>query len=130
VGGARRKARATATCRLAIVADVHADVHALRDALAQIERLGCDGILCVGDLVDWGVFPEETISLVRERRIPCIRGNHDKWATAEGHDESGWDLTDRAVEFLESLSTHLSRTLAGVRVVAWHARPGSDVEGV
>jgi hypothetical protein len=27
--------------RLAIITDLHADVHALRDALAQIERLGC-----------------------------------------------------------------------------------------
>src|SRR5580658_692973 len=42
--------------RLAIVSDVHADVHALRDALAQIERLGCDAVVCAGDLVDYGLF--------------------------------------------------------------------------
>ena len=34
--------------RLAIVSDVHADVHAPVDALAQAERLGCEVIVCVG----------------------------------------------------------------------------------
>ena len=32
--------------RLAVIADVHADIHALRDALAQAERLGCTAIVC------------------------------------------------------------------------------------
>jgi predicted phosphodiesterase len=64
--------------RLAIVTDVHADVHALRDALAQIDKLGVDQILCCGDLVDYGLFPDETLTLVRERRIVTIRGNHDR----------------------------------------------------
>ena len=47
--------------KLAIISDLHADVHALRDALAQIERLGCDEIVCAGDVLDWGLFPERTI---------------------------------------------------------------------
>lgn len=43
--------------RVAFISDVHADVHALRDALASIERLGRDPIVCAGDFVDYGVFP-------------------------------------------------------------------------
>jgi hypothetical protein len=31
--------------RLAVISDVHADLHALRDALAQIERMGCAAIV-------------------------------------------------------------------------------------
>ena len=116
--------------RLAIITDVHADAHALRDALAQIDRLGCDSIVCAGDLLDWGLFPEETLAILRERRIPCVRGNHDRWAVHEGHDMSGWDLTGRSVAFLESLPPTWSKTIEGVRVAVWHARPGSDMDGI
>lgn len=116
--------------RLALIADVHADVHALRDALAQIDRLGCDEVICLGDVIDFGLFPSETIALLRERSIECVRGNHDRWAVRDGHDESGWDLPDDAVAWLESLPTDLRRRVEGVRVAFWHARPRSDMDGV
>jgi predicted phosphodiesterase len=41
-------------CRIAIISDVHGDLHALQDALRKIERLRCDEIVCAGDLVDFG----------------------------------------------------------------------------
>jgi putative phosphoesterase len=116
--------------RLCILSDVHADLHALRDALVQVERLGCDAAVCAGDLLDWGLFPEETIALLRESRIPCVRGNHDRWAVSEGQDASGWDLTSRAIRFLHGLPPSWCRTIEGVRVAVWHARPGGDMDGV
>ncbi len=116
--------------RLAVISDVHADLRALKDALAQIERLGCDLTMCAGDLVDGGSHPEETIALLRDRQIPTIRGNHDRWATKSGHDMSGWDLTDRAISFLERLPVVWRQTLDGVRVLVTHARPGSDMNGI
>ena len=118
------------TFRLAIITDVHADYHALRDALAQIDRLGCNQIVCAGDLLDWGLFPEETIALLRQRRIITVRGNHDRWAVTAGRDQSGSDLTARTVGFLESLPTHWAWIFHGVRVLMWHARPGSDMQGI
>ncbi|MGO9836085.1 MAG: metallophosphoesterase family protein [Polyangiaceae bacterium] len=116
--------------KLAIISDVHADVHALRDALAQIERLGCNEIVCAGDVLDWGRFPERTIALLQERRIPTVRGNHDRWAVSEGHDARGWRLTPRALAFLESLPASWTRRIDDVRVAVWHARPRSDMKGV
>jgi predicted phosphodiesterase len=44
--------------RLAFISDVHADVHAVRDALRRIDELGVECIFCCGDLVDYGLFPE------------------------------------------------------------------------
>ena len=116
--------------RLAIITDVHADVHALRDALAQIDELGVDQILCCGDVVDYGLFPEETLALLRDRGIVTIRGNHDRWAIQSGSDASGWDLTSKAVAYLESLPTGWSAIIDGVRVVLAHARPRSDMHGI
>ncbi|MBM4364382.1 MAG: metallophosphoesterase family protein, partial [Deltaproteobacteria bacterium] len=116
--------------KLAVITDVHADVHALADALVQIDRLGCDAIVCAGDVLDWGLFPEETIELLRERRIATIRGNHDRWAVQEGRDATGWDLSAGATSWLGSLLPSWERTIEGVRVAVWHARPGSDLRGV
>lgn len=116
--------------RLAVITDVHADVHALRDALAQIDTLSVDQILCCGDLVDYGLFPEETLALLRERGVTCIRGNHDRWAIKDGHDMSGWDLTSKAVAYLESLPIYWRKLIDGVRIVLAHGRPASDMQGI
>lgn len=97
--------------RLAIVSDIHADRHALQNALAQIERLGCDLTVCAGDLIDFGRSPEKTIGLLRDRGISTIRGNHDRWALEQGQDMSGRELSARAVAFLSSLPTHWSATI-------------------
>jgi putative phosphoesterase len=131
------------TMRLAIISDVHANVNALRDALAQTERVGCDAVVCAGDLVDYGLFSEETIGLLRERRIPCIRGNHDRWAVghgradepravvgAEPHDTTGCDLSRDALWFLAGLPASWDAVIEGVRVAVRHGTPRSDTDGI
>jgi putative phosphoesterase len=122
------------TTRLAIITDVHADVHAVRDALTQIRRLQCTIIVCAGDLIDYGLFPVETIDLLAEHHIPCVRGNHDRWAVspdgASAKDASGWDLPSRAVQFLAALPSSWSSTIEGIRIAVHHASPGSDMAGI
>ena len=116
--------------RIGIISDVHADVHALQDALARIAELGCAMTVCCGDIVDYGLFPEETITLLRERRVLTIRGNHDRWAISEGHDVSGWDLTPAAARYLEGLPPRLTMVTDGVAIAVHHARSGSDMDGI
>jgi predicted phosphodiesterase len=119
------------TFRLAILSDVHADVHALNDALAQIDRLGCDRIVCCGDVVDYGLFPDETIDLLVRRKIPTVRGNRDRWAL-EGSSATGggWDLSKVSRRFLASLPTAWRLEHDGIRVAVHHASPGDDMRGI
>lgn len=116
--------------RLAIITDVHADVHSLRDALAHIDRMGCDRIVCAGDLVDYGLFPDETIRLLIERAILTIRGNHDRWAVETRKRDRGWRLSFEAITWLRRLPLSWSARLDGVRVAVHHGRPGSDMIGI
>jgi predicted phosphodiesterase len=127
--------------RIAIISDVHADVHALTDALLQADRLGCDAIVCAGDLVDYGRHPNETIALLSSRSIPCIRGNHDRWrlekhaaAGSGGQSQeavgSGPELTQDSLRFLAGLPRAWDAVIDGVRVAVRHARPRSDMEGI
>lgn len=129
--------------RLAIITDVHADLCALRDALVQAEQLGCTEVVCAGDVVDYGPFPNETIALLLEKRIPCIRGNHDRWRVGEylagrsseafSRDDaigSATELSDESVRFLASLPTAWNAVIGGVTVGVHHASPGSDMDGI
>ena len=45
------------TYRLAIISDVHGDLQALQDALKEIARIGCEAIICAGDLVELRSLP-------------------------------------------------------------------------
>lgn len=93
------------------------------------------------DVLDGGLFPDETIRLLVERRIPTVRGNHDRWALGGGgahdphghgveHDASAWDLCGASLAFLRSLPAFWAATLEGVRVAVHHASPGSDMIGL
>jgi len=65
------------TTRLAIFSDLHGNSAATAATLADIAAAAPDALYCLGDLVGYGAFPNETIDLVRERDIPTIIGNYD-----------------------------------------------------
>ena len=117
--------------RIAILSDVHADVHALTDALAAIDRMHCDAVVCAGDVVDFGLFPDETIALLAARGIPTVRGNHDRWATASEH-RSAWsgELSLESKRWLARLPTSLRLEHEGVRIAVHHASPVADMAGI
>jgi predicted phosphodiesterase len=63
--------------RIAVISDIHANLHALEAVLAAIDADGVDQIWCLGDLVGYGPRPNECVALVRERASLCLVGNHD-----------------------------------------------------
>lgn len=63
--------------RVALISDIHANRDALEVVLDQIS--GVDVILCCGDIVGYYDRPNEVCSMLRERSVRCIRGNHDAY---------------------------------------------------
>ena len=63
--------------RIAVISDIHANLHALEAVLAAIEAESVDEVWCLGDLVGYGPHPNECVTLVRERASVCLVGNHD-----------------------------------------------------
>jgi predicted phosphodiesterase len=110
--------------------------------------MGCDPIICAGDLLDIEPFGEEVVQRIKSEEIICIRGNHERWALerrrrkpdprkfgpsiVEAADlfTGGSELSREALAYLATLPSSWSVELAGVRVAMWHARPGSDMDGV
>jgi predicted phosphodiesterase len=63
--------------RIAVISDIHANLHALEAVLAAIDAEGVDEVWCLGDLVGYGPRPNECVALVQERATFCLAGNHD-----------------------------------------------------
>jgi putative phosphoesterase len=121
--------------KLGLIADIHADIRALETTLRWLDELGVEAILCAGDLVGYGSQPDEVVALVSARAIPCIRGNHDRWALERRQviGLRGWktaELADDTWQFLRALPHALDIELAGRQIAVHHGSPVSDLEFV
>ena len=63
--------------RVAVVSDIHSNLHALEAVLAAIEADAPDELWCLGDIVGYGPRPNECCAVVEERADVCLAGNHD-----------------------------------------------------
>ena len=102
--------------RVAIISDIHSNLPALTSTLNAIDALGVDGILCLGDIVGYGPFPNECVELVRSRCLEVVKGNHDCGVTNEtpisafnehGKDAIRWTqghITNENLEYIRSLN--------------------------
>jgi predicted phosphodiesterase len=63
--------------RIAVLSDIHGNLHALEAVLRSIEEDGPDVVWCLGDLVGYGPRPNECCALVEDRAGVCLIGNHD-----------------------------------------------------
>jgi diadenosine tetraphosphatase ApaH/serine/threonine PP2A family protein phosphatase len=63
--------------RIAVISDIHANLHALETVLTEVDRESVDEIWCLGDVVGYGPKPNECCDLIRERTALSLCGNHD-----------------------------------------------------
>ena len=63
--------------RVAVVSDIHSNLHALEAVLAAIDADAPDELWCLGDLVGYGPRPNECCATIAERADVCLAGNHD-----------------------------------------------------
>ena len=63
--------------RIAIISDIHANLEALNAVMDDIETRDVDTVICLGDIVGYGVSPNECVEVVRKRCPVVLLGNHD-----------------------------------------------------
>jgi predicted phosphodiesterase len=106
--------------RTAVISDIHGNLEAFTEVLADIEPRRVDRILSLGDNVGYGPDPERVLGILREKGIPSIMGNHELGIVDRSF--TGWfnplarrslEITRRlllpsSIEFLEALKASLS----------------------
>jgi len=90
---------------LAVLSDIHSNLHALDAVCADIDRLGIENVVCLGDIVGYAAFPNECISRVRARGWPTVLGNHDH---AVGNPATLADMNETAAEGIRFSERSLS----------------------
>lgn len=119
--------------KYAVITDVHSNVFALEAASKKIDELRPDKIICLGDIVGNGFYPEETVSLLRARKdVACVKGNHDIFVTMDLKNFSRSDtrlknfrwqqkaLSSASRNFLKELPMTLRFSDGAFSVVAFH----------
>jgi putative phosphoesterase len=80
--------------RIALLADIHANLYALEAVWDDLARQRPDATYGLGDLVGYGMFPNEVVEFLRARSVPGVMGNFDE-GVAFNLKDSGSVFRDR-----------------------------------
>ncbi len=124
--------------RFGIITDIHNNLTALSAVMKKLNQMECDKIVCCGDIIGIGPYPEETVQYVM--RIPnliAVCGNHEKYllegmpteypnAENMGFGEMEhhkWEhslLSAESIAFLKSLPYKTDITCEGFNITVMH----------
>lgn len=65
--------------RIALISDIHGNALALDVVIAELRRETLDHTICLGDAVQGGPQPAETVARLRAQGWPVVMGNADAW---------------------------------------------------
>jgi putative phosphoesterase len=124
--------------KLAIISDIHGNLYALMKVLEDIEDQKVDLTVCLGDLVGYGPHPNEVVSMIRRKNIPCIKGNYDASVVDGGFTyirETNinsfalpWAVSEvRALNkhYLDNLPTSMTFDFGGKKIKLLHGSPNA-----
>jgi diadenosine tetraphosphatase ApaH/serine/threonine PP2A family protein phosphatase len=121
--------------RVAVISDIHGNLHALEAVLGSIAGAAPDVVWCLGDLVGYGPRPNRCCAVVAERANVSLIGNHDLAVlgrmdlaefTGDAATSARWTqevLEPEARRYLESLEPKAEREGVGL----FHASPRDPV---
>ena len=125
--------------RLALLSDQHGNDVAFRAALADVERLGVEEIVCLGDVVQGGTEPAQTLDRLAALGCAAVLGNADAFLL-EVPADSPEPVTERQLEVRDWTRSQLSPShleqirsfapvvrveLGGVALILFHGSPRS-----
>jgi len=99
--------------RLALISDQHGNDVAFRAVVEDIERIGVDEIVCLGDVAQGGGEPAETLDRLRALDCPMVLGNSDAFLLDIPSD-SAEPITDSLLEVREWTLSQLDETHLGL----------------
>jgi len=115
--------------RIAVVADIHGNVRALRAVMDDLKQVAPDRVINLGDTVSGPLEAAETADVLISLAWTTIRGNHDRWLLELPREKMG---RSDAAAFAELKNHHhawlstLEETATIEDIFLCHGTPGSD----
>ncbi len=106
--------------RVAVLADIHANVWALEAVLADVRKRGCDAVWNLGDILHGALKPRATYELLRAEDVALtIRGNQDR-------ELDDWMIRDLGAEAVDWLRGLPATVVFEDEVLLCHGSPTDD----
>ena len=117
--------------RIALIADVHNNILALEAVMKAIRKHSPDMIISLGDQVNLGPCPRETLALLAAEGVACLHGNHERYVLGAMAGDPGYAGANFAApRFNASLLTPeqitFPKALQLEGVTFCHAMPDDD----
>lgn len=129
--------------RLGIISDVHSNIEALTKVFEEFEKRNVEKVICIGDTIGIGPYPEKCMDFLMQRKdmfISYVRGNHENYLlkgipernhfdegakplTEEEKGNHRWNhsrLTDEQVEFIRNIPNRDVVEVEGKKIVIEH----------
>jgi predicted phosphodiesterase len=123
---------------LGIIGDVHTEHERLERALAHLQTLSPDKILCVGDLVDGPGDVVRCCELLQQYKVDTVAGNHERWFFSQSQSfrqglpehTPKWSIEADSYAFLRSLpKVRVYQSIAG-QIMLCHGLDDDDMASV
>ncbi|HEU5370728.1 MAG TPA: metallophosphoesterase, partial [Ktedonobacterales bacterium] len=126
--------------RIALISDIHGNCFALDAVLADLRAQSIDQIICLGDAIQGGPQPAETVQRLHELACPIVMGNADAFLLGEEkgatepiaqqtREVRAWTLSQLSADdlaFIRSFQPTVEATLeGGQRLLCFHGSPTS-----
>ena len=125
--------------RLALLSDMHGNDVAFRAVLEDVERLGVEKIVCLGDVVQGGTEPAQTLDRLAALGCETVLGNADAFllevpvdspepVTERQLEVRDWTLSQldpSKLEQIRSFAPVVRRELDGLSLLLFHGSPRS-----
>ncbi len=131
---------------IALISDIHGNQVSFDAVLADINRIGVDRIIFLGDAATLGPQPRDVLASLRTLRCTCIMGNHDSYLLnvesgreylkgqpliADSIDWCASQLSTDDLEFIRSFQSTVRVPLAdGADLLCFHGTPRSNTEQI
>ena len=117
--------------RIALISDIHANIAALEAVMKAIKRHSPDMILSLGDQVNLGPCPKETLALLRQENVACLHGNHERYVLSAMAGDPGYAGANFATpryhaSLLKPEDITFPKQLELEGITFCHAMPGDD----
>lgn len=128
--------------QITIFGDIHGNMPALQAVWVEMDRRGLERRFCLGDLVGYGVQPDEVVRFIRDHDVPTLMGNYDQGvghssndcgcayrtpeAQALGERSIAWSnahVSESNKAYLRNLPMTMTLILDKVRVTLVHGSP-------